>query len=95
MPLHRVAGWRELIDPRGACLNLVDLLAVVTKEVMVMVRMLALVMRRRTGDLDHLHGTQVDQDAKRAVNSGDSQSGGIIPGRLPNLGWREGAGGII
>jgi hypothetical protein len=60
-----------------------------------MVRMLALVVRRSSRNLDHFHCTEINQDPQGAVNGCYAQSGGIIPGRLPYLGWGEGAGGII
>ena len=74
MAFDRVAGGSQLIDARGASLDFEDPLAIVTEEMVVMVRVLALVMRRGSRDFHDFHGAHIDEDTERAVYGGDAQA---------------------
>ena len=95
MTLYGEARGGQLVDARSASLHLEHLLARLAEEVVVMVRVLALVMRRGSRDFHDLHGAHIDEDTEGAVNSGDTQPWRQGAGHIPYVGRRHGTTGIF
>jgi hypothetical protein len=89
--LDRESGGSQLVDPRGASLNLEHFLAGFAQKVVVMVWMLALVMGRGPRDFHHFHCTHIHQDTESTVNGGDAQPRRQCAGGGPYVGWGHGA----
>jgi hypothetical protein len=73
MTLHSEPGRGQLVDTGGAGFDFEHFLAGFAQEVVVMMRVLALVMRRGTRDFHHFHEPLIHKDAQGAVNGGNTQ----------------------
>lgn len=95
MAFDRESSRRQLVNSRGAGLDLVNFLADLAEKVMVVMRVLALVVRRGPGNIDNFHCAHVHENSQGSVNRGNPQSRGKNPGLLPNLRWNHRTGCVL
>jgi hypothetical protein len=95
VPLDRESGGGQLVDAGGAGLDFENLLAIFAEEMVVVVGMLALVVRRRPGNLDDFDRPHVHEESEGAVNGGDALAGGQGTGFCPDFGWSHRTPGIF
>ena len=74
MAFDRETGGSQLVDARGAGFHLIHFLAVLAEEVMVMLRVLALVMRRGSRNLHDFNRAHIHKDTEGPVYCRDAQS---------------------
>jgi hypothetical protein len=73
MAFDHESRCRQFVDAREASLDFIDFLATLAEEVVVVMRVLALVMRRGSRNFHHLDGAHIHEDTEGSVDGGDAQ----------------------